>query len=81
MSNLCPPMTKPRKTPRPPWSQWAKAKLYQADLYNLRWPVCGTRYVWVVEGYKWVKLCTPIQHDKWRISRDDWDATPKEART
>ena len=64
--------------PRPPEKVWAEAKLYRCDLYDTRWPVCGTRLIWVVVGRKWVKLCTPIQHDKWRIKRTDWDNIRKE---
>ena len=63
-------------TPRPPEKTWADAKLYRCDLYDTRYPVCGTRLVWVNVGWKWVRLCTPIQHDKWRIRRAEWDKIP-----
>ena len=63
---------------RPPEKTWSDAQLYRCDLYDTRYPVCGTRLVWVVVGRKWVRLCTPIQHQKWRIRRDDWDKIPHE---
>ena len=63
---------------RPPEKTWSDAQLYRCDLYDTRYPVCGTRLVWVVVGRKWVRFCTPIQHDKWRIRRDDWDKIPHE---
>jgi len=31
-----------------------------------------------VVGRKWVRFCTPIQHDKWRIRREEWDKIPHE---
>ena len=65
-------------TPRPPEATWADAKLYRCDLYDTRYPVCGTRLVWVVVGWKWVRFCTPVQHDKWRIRREEWDNIPHE---
>ena len=65
-------------TPRPPEKVWQKAVLYFCDLYDHRWPVCGWRLVWVIVGRKWVKCCTPIQHQKWRMKRADWDKTYKE---
>ena len=65
-------------TPRPPEATWADAKLYRCDFYDTRYPVCGTRLVWVVVGWKWVRLCTPVQHDKWRIRREEWDKIPQE---
>lgn len=64
------------KTPRPPEATWRTARLYRADLYNVRWPVCGCRLVWAVVGRKWVRLCTPITNIKWRMKRSEWDATP-----
>ena len=63
---------------RPPEKTWADAQLYRCDLYDTRYPVCGTRLVWVVVGRKWVRFCTPIQHDKWRIRREEWDKIPHE---
>ena len=63
---------------RTPEKTWSDAQLYRCDLYDTRYPVCGTRLVWVVVGRKWVRFCTPIQHDKWRIRRDDWDKIPHE---
>ena len=65
-------------TPRPLEKVWQKAVLYFCDLYDYRWPVCGWRLVWVIVGRKWVKCCTPIQHQKWRMKRADWDKTYKE---
>ena len=63
---------------QPTEATWANAKLYRCDLYDTRHPVSGTRLVWVVVGRKCVILCTPIQHQKWRIRRDDWDKIPHE---
>ena len=63
---------------KPTEKTWADAKLYRCDLYDTRYPVCGTRLVWVVVGRKWVRFCTPIQHDKWRIRREEWDKIPHE---
>ena len=63
---------------QPTEATWANAQLYRCDLYDTRHPVSGTRLVWVVGGRKWVRLCTPIQHNKWRIRRDDWDKLPHE---
>ena len=64
------------KTRKPKEATWRTAKLYAADFYNVKWPVCGSRLVWAVVGHKWVRLCTPIQNDKWRMKRSDWDALP-----
>mgnify|MGYP005678756865 CR=1 FL=1 len=61
------------KTRKPTAASWRTAKLYQADFYNVKWPVCGSRLVWAVVGHKWVRLCTPVQNDKWRMRRADWD--------
>jgi len=58
---------------QPTEATWANAKLYRCDLYDTRYPVSGTRLVWVVVGRKWVRFCTPIQHSKWRIRREEWD--------
>jgi len=66
----------PMLTPRPAGKVWSEAGLYQVDLYSTKYPVCGTRHVWAVVGRKWVKVCTPIQNDKWRMSRTEWDAIP-----
>ena len=63
---------------QPTEATWANAKLYRCDLYDTRHPVSGTRLVWVVVGRKWVRLCTPKQHQKWRMKRADWDKTYKE---
>ena len=63
---------------QPTEATWSTAKLYRCDLYDTRYPVCGTRLVWVVVGRKWVRFCTPIQHDKWRIRREEWDKIPHE---
>ena len=63
---------------RTPEATWSNAQLYRCDLYDTRYPVCGTRLVWVVVGRKWVRFCTPIQHDKWRIRREEWDKIPHE---
>ena len=63
---------------QPTEATWANAQLYRCDLYDTRYPVSGTRLVWAVVGRKWVRLCTPIQHQKWRIRRDDWDKMPHE---
>ena len=36
------------------------------DFFDMRLPVSGTRLVWAVVGYKWVRICTPIQ-TKFRV--------------
>ena len=63
---------------KPTEKTWSDAQLYRCDLYDTRYPVCGTRLVWVVVGRKWVRFCTPVQHDKWRIRRAEWDKIPHE---
>ena len=65
-------------TPSPVEAPWAKAKLYRVDLYNVKWPRCGTRLVWAVVGRKWVRVCIPIELIKFRMRRDEWDAIPHE---
>ena len=69
-------MAKRFKTPKPSEATWRTARLYWADFYNVKWPVCGNRLVWAVVGRKWVRLCTPVQHDKWRMRRSEWDQLP-----
>jgi len=64
------------KTPRPREATWRTARLYQADLYNVRYPVCGTHLIWAVVGHKHVRCVKPITNQKWRMKRRDWDATP-----
>jgi hypothetical protein len=64
----------PRLLPRPSEATWANAKLYSVRLMDAKYPVCGTRMVWAVVGYKWVRICTPIQHDKFKMRRAEWDA-------
>ena len=53
-------MAKRFKTPKPSEATWRTARLYWADFYNVKWPVCGNRLVWAVVGRKWVRLCTPV---------------------
>lgn len=65
-------------TPRPVEATWSNAKLYRVDLYNVKWPRCGTRLVWAVVGRKWVRVCIPIELIKFRMSRNEWDAIPHE---
>ena len=65
---------KPEFLPRPHEATWANAKLYQVRLMDAKYPVCGTRMVWAVVGHKWVRVCTPIQKDKFRMRRSEWDA-------
>lgn len=60
--------------PKPTEATWKNAKLYEVRLMDSRLPVCGTRMVWAVVGYKWVRICTPIQLDKFRMRRAEWDA-------
>ncbi len=43
-------MTKRFKTPKPPEATWRIARLHRANFYNVKWPVCGNRLVWVVGG-------------------------------
>ena len=65
-------------TPRPVEATWPNAKLYRVDLYNVKWPRCGTRLVWAVVGRKWVRVCIPIELIKFRMSRNEWDRIPHE---
>jgi len=65
-------------TPRPVEATWSNAKLYKVDLYNVKWPRCGTRLVWAVVGRKWVRVCIPIELIKFRMSRNEWDRIPHE---
>ena len=65
-------------TPRPVEATWSNAKLYRVDLYNVKWPRCGTRLVWAVVGRKWVRVCIPIELIKFRMSRNEWDIIPHE---
>ena len=65
-------------TPRPVEATWSNAKLYRVDLYNVKWPRCGTRLVWAVVGRKWVRVCIPIELIKFRMSRNEWDRLPHE---
>ena len=64
----------PRFLPHPPGNVWQNAKLYSIRIMDAKYPVCGTRMVWAIVGYKWVKICTPIQHDKFKMRRAEWDA-------
>lgn len=64
------PMT---SIPKPKEATWDNAKLYRVDFYDMRLPVSGTRLVWAVVGYKWVRICTPIQNKKFRLRRGEWD--------
>ena len=58
---------------RPKEAAWDNAKLYRVDFFDMRLPVSGTRLVWAVVGYKWVRICTPIQNKKFRMRRGEWD--------
>ena len=61
------------KIARPKEATWDNAKLYRVDFFDMRLPVSGTRLVWAVVGYKWVRICTPIQNKKFRVRRGEWD--------
>ncbi len=58
---------------KPKEAAWDNAKLYRVDFFDMRLPVSGTRLVWAVVGYKWVRICTPIQNKKFRMRRGEWD--------
>ena len=58
---------------RPKEATWDNAKLYRVDFFDMKLPVSGTRLVWAVVGYKWVRICTPIQNKKFRVRRGEWD--------
>lgn len=45
-------MAKRFATPKPSEATCRTARLYQADFYNVKWPVCGCRLVWAVVGRK-----------------------------
>ena len=61
------------KIARPKEAAWDNAKLYRVDFFDMRLPVSGTRLVWAVVGYKWVRICTPVQNKKFRMRRGEWD--------
>jgi len=58
---------------KPKEAAWDNAKLYRVDFFDMRLPVSGTRLVWAVVGYKWVRICTPVQNKKFRMRRSEWD--------
>lgn len=58
---------------RPSGQRWQAAKLYRVDLYETRFPLCGTRMMWVRVGHKWVHLAAPNQLDKFKIRRSEFD--------
>ena len=58
---------------RPKEAAWDNAKLYRVDFFDMRLPVSGTRLVWAVVGYKWVRICTPVQNKKFRMRRGEWN--------
>ena len=61
--------------PKPPEKTWASSVLHRVYLgMKARAGMAGLRLVWVVIGYKWVRLCTPITHIKHRIRRIEWDS-------
>jgi len=62
-----------RNVARPKEAAWDNAKLYRVDFFDMRLPVSGTRLVWAVVGYKWVRICTPVQNKKFRMRRGEWD--------
>ncbi len=66
------------KLPKPKETSWSTAKLYRVDLYNVKWPRCGTHLVWAIVGSKWVRVRMPIENIKFRMSRRDWNSIPHE---
>ena len=60
-------------TERPTSQAWANCKAYIADFYNSRYPICGGHLVWAVVGHKWVRIFKPIQNERFKIRRSEWD--------
>lgn len=58
---------------RPKAASWRTAKLFSADLYGMRWPICGTHIIWAVVGHKHVRICKPITNTRFRVPRAEWD--------
>ena len=56
-----------------PWKSWRNAQLWDVALYFPTAPLCGQRYMMVKRGRKYVSLCCPVQHIKFRITRSQWD--------
>lgn len=57
-----------------PWKSWRTAQLWDVSLYIPTAPLCGQRHMWVKRGHKYVTLCEPVCHLKFRITRSQWDA-------
>ena len=56
-----------------PWKTWRTANLWDINLYITRLPLCGQRHMWVKVGRKYVTMCEPISHIKFRIRKSEWD--------
>ena len=63
------------KTERPTAKRWATARLFSADLYDQRAPICGTHLVWAVVGHKHVRIMKPVTEQRFKMSRTQWDST------
>ena len=61
------------KTERPTAKRWATARLFSADLYDQRSPICGTHLVWAVVGHKHVRIMKPVTDQRFKMKRSDWD--------
>ena len=58
---------------KPTSKSWSNAKLFHVYFKEIRLPVCGLRYAWAVEGYKWVRICIPFHDIKFKVRRSVWD--------
>jgi hypothetical protein len=63
------------KKSKPKGNSWKTAKLFDADLYISRLPICGGRMVWAVVGWKRVRCCEAFSNIKFSLSRKEWDST------
>lgn len=62
------------QTERPTSISWKNCKLFRADFYDARYPLCGTHLVWAAVGHKWVRIFKPIHNTRFKIRRSEWDA-------
>lgn len=56
-----------------PKGAWQTAKLYKAEFYDTRLPICGSFLVWAKVGYKWVKIMSYTHTTKFKMTRKAWD--------
>jgi hypothetical protein len=65
---------------KPSQVSWQSAKPFSVDLYNNRYPMCGSHMVWAVVGYKWVRIRKAHgQVIPFKVRRTEWDQIAKRA--